>query len=68
MLFQLHHQFTNHTEFVAQRDIDNKSTKEFQAFLREMQKEFQLPEGAQWMACTEESYHFVKTHANRHTI
>ncbi len=62
MLVQLHHQFLRHTELVAQRDVDNKSTKEFKEFLEEMKEKHPCPEDAQWMACTETSEHFMTTH------
>ncbi len=72
ILIQLHHQFKTHTEFVAQQDISANSPKEalnkFKEFLAEMQKAHPPPENARWMACTEESEHFIKAHANRHTI
>ena len=66
MLIQLHHQFKDHTEFVAQRDIESIAEK--RQWIKEMQKEFPVPIDAMWMMCTEGSQHFIKTHANRHTI
>ncbi len=66
MLLQLHHQFKDRTEFVAQRDIQSYSVQ--RQWIEKMQKEFPLPEGAQWMMCIENSEHFIKTHANRNTI
>ena len=57
MLIQLHFEFKDHTEFVAQ--ITFSTTDELRSWAHEISDRFPLPEGAQWMFCDEGSEHFV---------
>ena len=68
MLLQLHHQFADgHTVFLAQTDIDlsdeDLGRKQERDWFEKTSNEYPLPEGAQWMWCTENSEHFVKAPA-----
>lgn len=56
-LFQLHWQFDDRTEMIAQREII--SQKEMKEWVGKVKKEHLLPEGALWMLCSEKSKHFV---------
>lgn len=58
MLVQLHWQHKDgSTDMRAQREIGFYG--EMAVFLKETREDHPLPEGATWMACTEESKHFV---------
>jgi len=58
MLWQLHWQYRDGTsDMRAQREIS--SHDEMRAFIKEIQEEHSLPDGATWMACNEKSEHFV---------
>ena len=59
MLVQLHHQFHDHTEFVAQREIEN-DYPEFAKFFEEVKDRHPLPSGAIWVAVPEDSIIFIK--------
>jgi hypothetical protein len=59
MLWQLHHQFKDHTEMIAQAEID--SHDEAKALFDSMRDQHPLPEGAQWMFCNENAPEFVVT-------
>ena len=62
MLVQIHHEFHGgKIEICAQREIKNSG--EMQDFVDDVKKSHPLPVGAQYLACTEESPHFVKTEA-----
>lgn len=64
MILQLHHQFKNRTEFVSQRGFKHiLPFNEIKAWIKEMQEQFPVPDNAVWMVCSEESEHFIKTHA-----
>jgi len=56
-LLQIHHQFEDRTEMVAQNTINN--TTEMRAWEKEVAENHPLPTGAQWMICNEKSKHFV---------
>jgi hypothetical protein len=59
-LTQMHHEFKDgHTEFMAQRKIE--SNDELREWAHEVNKRHPLPEGAQWLFCEEDSFHFVTT-------
>ena len=61
MQIQLHWQFKDGTtKLQAQRVIS--CTAEMRSFVRETKKNHAIPENAIWMACNEESEHFVFTH------
>ena len=62
IIIQLHWQWVKNGEIIktqmrAQRSI--KSNKELRLFIKETQDNHPLPDGAQWMACTEKSRYFV---------
>ena len=59
ILLQLHWQFKDHTEFVAQHNVADYDT--IHKWIKEVQQRHPLPSGAQWMACNEDSKYFVKT-------
>jgi len=59
MLLQIHHQFKDKTEMIAQ--IESKSPNEVSHKIKELNITHPLPIGAQWMICNEKSEHFVKT-------
>ena len=60
MLLQLHHQFKyGTTQMCSQREIN--SSKENEEWIEETKKSHPLPEGAEWMACNEQSEYFVRT-------
>ena len=58
MLHQIHHQWPDHTEMVAQKDLsgDFSETREW---VKEIKASHPLPQGAQWMMCNEKSEFFV---------
>ena len=64
MLYQLHWQFKDgHTEMRAQKEFSIKKShtnpKEMVEWTKDVQKKHPLPEGAEWMMCTEESEFFL---------
>lgn len=56
-LWQLHHQFKDRTEMVAQRPICSEI--EMREWQRDVSARHPLPEGAAWMVCNDKSKHFV---------
>ena len=56
-LFQIHHQFDDHTEMVEQNVIS--TNEEMMAWAREVAESHPLPEGARWLYCNEKSEYFV---------
>jgi len=60
MLYQLHWQYKDGTtDMKVQKEI--ASNDELRIFIKETQSDHPLPGGAIWMACDEESAHFVMT-------
>lgn len=60
-LLQLHHQFKNRTEFIAQVDRrDLLSDDAFREWVQELVDRHPLPKGARWMLCNDKSQYFVK--------
>jgi len=59
MIWQLHwqHKDSEKTDFVAQRDIN--SQEEMKLFVKETVESHSIPDNAIWMACNEESKHFL---------
>lgn len=58
MLYQLHWQFKDgKTEFIEQSEI--RSQVEMRVWENDVVKRHPLPEGAQWLVCTEKSRHFL---------
>lgn len=63
-LIQLHWQWIKNGQSVknemrAQRDVNSQD--EMNAFFNETRDQHPLPEGAQWLCCTEKSRFFDKT-------
>lgn len=56
-LYQLHWQFPDRTEMVAQAKICSK--EQMDDWIKETKENCPLPEGAQWLVCNEASEHFV---------
>jgi hypothetical protein len=67
MLVQLHHQNkkTGESIFIAQNDIDittgDNGKEQERLWMEETNQKHPIPDGHQWMWCTENSEHFVKT-------
>jgi hypothetical protein len=60
MIYQLHHQNIedrHKTEFCSQKDI--QSNEELQEWCNDVQKEFPLPKGFDWLLCNEKSEYFM---------
>ena len=65
MIIQLHHKLKNgSTDFKMQRNIDIE-TNDYNIILNQIMKEainlYPLPEGAEWILCTEKSKYFIGT-------
>ncbi len=56
-LFQLHWEFSDRTEMKSQSDVS--APEEVRLWTKEVQSEFPLPDGAQWLMVNEKSEHFV---------
>ena len=66
-LVQLHHQYKDGTtKFCSQ--TNNTSHKKFRKFVFETEKKYPIPAGAIWLACNEDSKHFIKTHKDQSKI
>jgi len=59
MLIQLHHQFKDRIEMVAQKDVTNH--EELRGWIAKIKLRHPIPNGAIWMACNKESKDFVRT-------
>lgn len=66
MLTQIHHQYRDErkSDFIAQKDIDNR--KDLRRWIQEVKSnpENALPEDALWMVCHEGSPYFLMTTAD----
>jgi hypothetical protein len=59
LLWQMHHQFKDHTVFVSQKELpDPHKLGEIESWLRKVQKHYPLPKGAKWLICNERSPQF----------
>jgi hypothetical protein len=58
MLIQVHHQWPDHTDPIAQFDSDEVS--DYWEEIRGIQDRHPIPEGAIWLVCTESSEFFSK--------
>ena len=62
MIYQLHYQFKDHTEFREQKELNfpEHGQKEFHDWIDDALKKHPTPpEGAKWMVCDERSEFFV---------
>jgi hypothetical protein len=61
LIWQLHHQFKDHTEFVAQKEFPNKpDPDDFQTWLEGVSERHPLSQGATWLACNEKAPEFMR--------
>jgi hypothetical protein len=64
MIWQLHHQFKNHTVFIAQKEFTKKpDPADFQTWFEDVNERHPVSEGAIWLACNEKATEFVKQEA-----
>lgn len=58
-LVQIHHQFKDRTEMIAQEEFFGN--EDYRERMKKLNISHPLPEGAQWLTCTEGSEYFVKS-------
>ena len=63
MLYQIHYQFKDRTEMIAQTEVKEGQSNFtiLKNLLDELKVSHPLPDGAQWMFCNEKSEHFAMT-------